>query len=181
MTVRVDSPPSPLPYGQLFAFFFGVQVFFGAKTLFWALFSVFLMDQNPFLMTSTRICGNTINHCFKGAKERGLLSPQILSCSSFPPGGLWAFTDTQLMIKITRRLPRARWFVRLSWKAAQQQPTGGGAAQFANSCKFLERAPELCAKLGRQPVKPVGGTGIRGNLHGIKVNRRAGFHCQNPT
>ena len=27
-------------------------------------------------------------------------------------------------------------------------------------------------------MKPVGGTGIRGNLHGIKVNRRTGFHCQ---
>ena len=60
---------------------------------------------------------------------------------------------------------------RLSWEAAAHSLC---SAQFANSCKFRARA--LLCKIGpRQPVKPVGGTGIRGNLHGIKVYGRSRF------
>ena len=77
MTVRVDRKGPPPPRLMVsFSCFFGVQKrgVFGAKTLFWALFSVFLMDQNPILMTSTRICGNTINHCFKKGQKKEALS-----------------------------------------------------------------------------------------------------------
>ena len=87
--------PLLLPYGQLFQILFGVQkeVFFGAKTLFWALFSVFLMDQNPFLMTSTRICGNIINNCFKKGQKKEAFSPH----RSFhaPPSHLEVYERSQ--------------------------------------------------------------------------------------
>ena len=113
--------PLLLPYGQLFQILFGVQkeVFFGAKTLFWALFSVFLMDQNPFLMTSTRICGNIINNCFKKGQKKEAFS---LHRFFHVPSHLEVYERSQTHSWWSRSpggCPSARRFVRLSWKAAQ--------------------------------------------------------------
>ena len=54
---------------------------------------------------------------------------------------------------------------------------GGGPLPLGPICEFLQipRGALLCKIGPRQPVKPVGGTGIRGNLHGIKVKSRSRF------